>query len=567
MMDDKTATISAATSESARSGPFAPLAEPLFRRIWLASLFSNFGQLIQGVGAAWAMTQMTGRADMVALVQTATMAPLMVGAIPAGAIADMYDRRKIAMVALAICLCGASALTMLSVADMLTPSILLTFCFIVGFGTALFTPAWQASVSEQVKKQDLPAAVALNSISYNIARSFGPAIGGVLVAVAGVVSAFSFNTIAYVPLLLVMFLWQRKPETSRLPPEGMGRAIISGMRFIVHSPQIRTVCLRTLITALAGSSVAALMPLVARELLHGDASTYGLMLGTFGIGAVGGAMGLSGLRARVSNENILGMAALLIGVTAIGVGFSRSMPVTGLLLMGCGAGWMITIAVCNISVQISAPRWVTGRALAGFQASVTGGLAIGAWAWGDVAARYGTDIALIASGTVMICTIAARFWLRMPTLDDSADHSTPQVEDPTTKLELTGRSGPIVITLEYRVDKAQARDFYRAMQQVQLIRQRTGAYGWSIARDIADPEIWTERYHTPTWHDYLRQRGRITETELAITAYASAFHKGDEPPKIRRKLERPFGSVRWTEESPDMRTNIIAPVPQAGMGG
>ncbi|MDB5686699.1 MAG: transporter [Rhizorhabdus sp.] len=567
MMNDSAADTGAGIGESQRSGAFAPLAEPLFRRIWFASLFSNFGQLIQGVGAAWAMTQMTGRADMVALVQTATMAPLMLGAIPAGAIADMYDRRRIAMFALAICLCGASALTLLCVADLLTPSILLMFCFIVGIGTALFAPAWQASVGEQVKQKDLAAAVALNSISYNIARSFGPAIGGVLVAVAGVVSAFSFNTVAYVPLLLVMFLWQRKPERSRLPPEGLGRAIISGVRFIFHSPPIRTVCLRTMIIALAGSSVAALMPLVARVLLHGDASTYGLMLGSFGVGAVAGAMGISGLRARLSHENILGASALLMGVTMIGVGLSHSMILSSMMLVGGGAAWMISIAVCNISVQLSAPRWVTGRALAGFQASVTGGLAIGGWAWGSVAAHHGTDVALMISGAAMIATIAARFFLRAPALDDSADHSTPEVPDPEKKLKLTGRSGPIVITIEYRVDKAQARTFYGAMQQVQLIRQRTGAYGWSIARDISDPEIWTERYHTPTWHDYLRQRSRVTEAELAITARASAFHKGDQPPKIRRKLERPFGSVRWTDESPDARTDIISPVPQAGVGG
>jgi MFS family permease len=554
-----------AASVVARTGPFAPLKAPLFRNIWLGSLFSNFGQLIQGVGAAWAMTQMTGRADMVALVQTATMAPLMLGSIATGAIADMYDRRKVALFALTICLAGAACLTTLGAADLLTPAIILIFCFIVGLGTAMFQPSWQASVGEQVTQAELPAAVALNSISYNIARSFGPAIGGMLVAIAGAVAAFAFNAVAYIPLIVLMFLWRRKPEKARLPPEALGRAIITGVRFIFHSPPIRTVCGRTLLVALMGSSVSALMPLVAKELLHGEASVYGLMLGCFGIGAVAGATLIARLRAKFSSEKILFLAALLMGSMMIGVGFSQSKMLTGLLLFGAGSAWMIAIAICNISVQLSVPRWVTGRALAGFQASITGGLAIGSWGWGQIASAHGTDIALIVSGFAMIATISARYFLRMPVMDDDIDLNPLEVAEPEVNLNLTGRSGPIVISIDYRVEIGQARDFYRVMQEVQLIRQRTGGYGWSIARDIKDPELWTERYGTPTWHDYLRQRSRVTASEYDIVLKAQSFQKDEMPIVIRRKLERPFGSVRWTDESPDLGLKEgIATVPQAG---
>src|SRR3954463_16479665 len=216
----------------------APLRHSVFRRIWLASLLSNLGLLIQGVGAAWAMTQMASSADKVALVQTALMLPVMLISMPAGSIADMHDRRIVAMVALVISFTGATALTVLAWLNMITPNTLLAFCFVVGTGMALMGPAWQSSVSEQVPPENLPAAVALNGISFNIARSFGPAIGGIIVATSGAVAAFAVNAVLYLPLLLVLFLWNRTHEPSRLPRERLNRAIVSGVRYIANSPSI-----------------------------------------------------------------------------------------------------------------------------------------------------------------------------------------------------------------------------------------------------------------------------------------------------------------------------------------
>ena len=274
----------------------APLRHSVFRRIWLASLLSNLGLLIQGVGAAWAMTQMTSTANKVALVQTALMLPIMLISMPAGAIADMHDRRVVALVSLLISLTGASALTVLAWLNLVTPNTLLLFCFIVGTGMALMGPAWQASVSEQVPPETLPAAVALNGISYNIARSFGPAIGGIIVATSGAVAAFAVNAVLYLPLLTVLFLWNRIHEPSRLPRERLNRAMVSGVRYITNSPAIKIVLTRTLVTGIIGGSVSALMPLIARDLLHGGAQTYGVMLGAFGMGAVIGALNIGTVR-------------------------------------------------------------------------------------------------------------------------------------------------------------------------------------------------------------------------------------------------------------------------------
>lgn len=544
-----------------RVGTFDPLRHGLFRRIWTASLFSNFGQLIQGVGAAWAMTQLTRRADMVALVQSATFAPLMLLSLFAGAIADSYDRRKIALFALCTALVGAVGLSLITVLDWLTPAWILFFCFIVGTGTALFGPAWQSSVGEQVPARELPQAIALNSISYNIARSFGPAIGGLLVALVGVLAAFVFNALAYIPLIIVMFFWRRLPETSRLPPEALGRAVISGTRYVVYSPPIRAVLIRTLLISFAGVAASALMPLVARELLHGGAGLYGVLLGCFGGGAVLGALFLTAIKERMSDERAVSLASIGMGLCMVGTGLSGNELLTGALVMGAGAGWMISMALCNINIQMSSPRWVTGRALAACVTSICAGMTVGGWAWGMLAAADGTGFALVAAGVALVLTIAAGLVWRMPAVEEQRDRDTPLIE-PETNLDLNGRSGPIVVTIEYRVPIDQARAFYTAMMPMESIRHRTGGYGWSISRDVGDPEVWTERYHTPTWHDYLRQRERLTAADLETWQKAIDFHQDVDPIRVRRKLERPYGSVRWREDVPDR--GIIVPIPSPG---
>src|ERR1700744_3787809 len=358
-------------------GITAPLRHSLFRRIWLASLLSNLGLLIQGVGAAWAMTQMASSADRVALVQTALMLPVMLIAMPAGAIADMFDRRIVALVSLSIALTGATLLTVLTWFGLINPQILLALCFVVGSGNALFGPAWQASVSEQVPTETLPSAVALNGISYNIARSFGPAIGGVVVAAAGAVAAFAANAVLYLPLLVVLFRWRRVTAPSRLPRERLNRAMVSGVRYIANSPSIRIVLARTFVTGILGGSVSALMPLVARDLLHGGAQAYGIMLGAFGMGAVIGALNIGEVRKRMTGEAAVRACALSMGGAIAAVALSREPVITAAALVVAGASWMLAVALFNIGVQVFAPRWVAGRSLAAFQASISGGIALG----------------------------------------------------------------------------------------------------------------------------------------------------------------------------------------------
>jgi len=557
MADD---TITAPPKGSPRANSLAvPLRIPLFRRIWFASLASNLGLLIQGVGSAWTMTQLTSQTDKVALVQTALMLPVMFMAMPAGAIADMFDRRKVGLVALCISLTGATTLTILSVLHLLSPWLILSLCFVIGSGMSLFSPAWQSSVAEQVPASALPQAIALNSISYNIARSFGPAIGGIIVATAGSVAAFGANAILYLPLIGVMLLWRRVSEPPRLPPERFGRALMSGVRYIAHSPRLRVAVGRAFVTGFAGASVSALMPIVARDLLGGQAQIYGLILGAFGLGAVVGAVFVPRVRARLSGEGGMVLSAAVMAACILVEAFSRYVPLTALALVIAGAMWMVAITSLNVAVQLSVPRWVAGRALAAYQASVSGGLAIGSWLWGNIAQDHGVVVALAASASALLLTILLGRWRPLATVEP-LDLSTLDLDEPATALAVTPRSGPIVVEIEYIVDPDNARIFYELMQRVRLTRHRNGAYDWSISRDLGDTRLWTERFTCPTWLDYLRMRSRMTMVERDLQKRASDLHVGDGPVAVRRMLERPFGSVRWHADSPDRGLHDVLPI-------
>ena len=536
-------------SDKAKSGLLAPLREPTFRMIWSASLLGNFGQLILGVGAAWEMTRLTNSASMVALVQTAMMLPLMVVALPAGAIADMFDRRKIAMSGLGVSIAAASLLTVLAMTGHGTPWLILAFCSLIGTGVALYSPAWQASVSEQVSPEHLPAAISLSSISYNLARSFGPAIGGLIVIAAG--------ALLYVPLLLAFFLWNRRHLPSRLPPERIGRAIHSGVRYARHARPIRTVLIRAFLYGLAGATSTALAPLIARDLLHGNAGTYGLLLGFGGGGAVIGAMLVGTFRARFGTENATRILGLASGGAVAVSGYSHSLSLTCAALFVAGGANILTIALFNIAVQLAAPRWVTARALSLFSSALTGGIAIGAACWGMAANSGGLQPALYASGALL--AVLPLVGLVLPLAETSKDEVelVELANEPEVGMPLTLRSGPVVIEIDYDIAADDARAFYDAMRRVQRTRLRNGGFNWSLSRDIADPAVWTERFQCPTWGDYLRMRDRFTQTDLELHKISRAFHRGAGELRIRRKLERPFGSVRWQQDSPDPRQDGV----------
>ena len=542
-----------------RPGIMVPLQEKVFRRIWISSLFSNLAQQMQTVAAAWTMLQITHKAELVAMVQTASMLPIMLLAITAGAIADMYDRRRVALAALFMCVSGTGLLAFVAATGLISPPLILLCCFIAGSGISLYSPAWQASAVEIVGARSLAAAVALYALSANAARSVGPALGGIIIAASGTVAAFTVNLFLYIPIIVALFLWKRQAAPPRLPPERLDRAMLAGLRYVRRSPPIRRVILRSLVTSTGVAAVYSMTPLVARNILGGGPGTYGLLLGAFGVGAVAFGLTITRARERFSSETIVRFCSLLLGGAILIVAYSPYVALTVLAMTGAGGAWMVAVSTFNVSVQLGSPRWVSGRALATFQAMVSGGMAGGALLWGHLAEAYGVPTALSIAGILMVLSPLLGTALRMPDAA-LAEAAPPSSSDPVIKMALTGRSGPVVMEIEYRVTGEDARAFYHAMRDVHRSRERNGAFDVTLARDISDPELWVERFHYPTWHDYLRARDRPTVDDRALSDRALVFHTGTEPPRVRRMLERPTGSVRWREDALDPGETISVPV-------
>lgn len=543
------------------SATFASLRYPLFRRVWTASLISNLGHLMLGVGAAWEMARIAPSAQMVALVQTAMMLPLMLVSVPAGAVADMFDRRRIALWGLAISMVSAAALTAMAAAGLLTPWPLLGFCVLIGSGVALYSPSWQASISEQVPPAAVPGAIALGTISYNVGRSFGPAIGGFVLVAVGAQGLFALNMLFYAPLFLAFLLWRRAPVASRLPPERIDRAVMSGVRYAFRARLLRNSLARAAVLGLATAGATALAPLVARDLLGGNAALFGLLLGSGGAGAVLGALFVAPLRQRFAPEQAIALAALVSAAGTATIALSSNAILSCVAMLFIGAANILVVALLNVGVQLGAPRWVMGRALSLFSASLTGGIALGSWLWGEVAAHGSLATSLLVCAAVLL--VSPLLGLLMPIETASASDAAEAVieGEPNVALALDWRSGPVAIEIAYDVDPDQARDFHVLMARMQDARLQRGAYGWTLQRDIADPAIWIERYHCPTWGDYLRMRSRFTETEQALQHQADAFHRGPRGNgRVRRLLERPVGSVRFRADSPTGGPDPVGPL-------
>ncbi len=524
----------------------SPFRHPVFRNIWLANLLSNFGGLIQSVGAAWLMLEMTQQADMVALVQTSIALPVVLFSLLGGAIADSLDRRRIMLSAQIFMLLVSIVLAVIAWQNLLTPWLLLAFTFLIGCGGSFNAPAWQASVQEMVPRAQLPAAVALNSMGFNLARSTGPAIGGAIVAAAGAATAFAVNAFSYLGVIAVLWRWRPPQEPRLLPRERLASAMAAGLRYVLLSPSIRTVLMRSVVFGLGAGAVLALLPLIAARLVKGGPLVYGLLLGAFGFGAVLAALGSTQLRARFATESIVRGAsvgaALALAITAISSGISLA----ALAMLGAGAGWVLALSTFNVTVQLSAPRWVVARVLALYQMAAFGGLASGSWLWGWVAEARGVDTALLAASGALLAS-AAMGWL-LP-LEPSAERDLDPLRlyrEPETAVPVAPRTGPVIITVEWIIDEADIVAFLTAMAERRRIRRRDGAHRWTLLRDLHEPRIWIERYKTATWLDYLRHNSRITRDDAVVPERLRALHRGDGPPKVRRMIERPTNRLPWS---------------------
>ena len=521
----------------------SPLGIPIFRAIWLASLSSNFGGLVQAVGASWLMTTLSENPRDVALVQASTAAPIMCFALFAGAVADNMDRRRVMLAAQCYMVLVSAALALAAFLGLLAPWSLLLFTFALGCGVAMNNPAWQASVGDMVPRAALPGAVALNSMGFNLARSVGPAVGGLIVAAAGAAAAFAVNALSYLGLIAVLWRWRPEPRPRALPPERLDLAMGAGLRYVAMSPNIRVVLWRGALFGAAAAALPALMPLVARDLVGGGALAYGVLFGAFGAGAVGGALLSGRLRRRLSPEGIVRAATAALVLGGLGTAASRALPLTLPPLMLAGAGWVLALSTFNVSVQLSTPRWVVARALSLYQMATFGGMTAGAALFGILADARGVAAALAAAAAFQAFGGLAGLLRPLPRSGEDDLAPLNRFREPETALRLDRRSGPIVVQIEHRVAEANAGAFLGVMNERRRISLRDGARRWTLLRDVEDPELWIERYHVPTWLEYVRDAGRRTQADAENFERVRALHIDRHPPRVHRLIERPVGSV------------------------
>jgi MFS family permease len=509
-----------------------------FRSLWIAALASNFGGLVQSVGAAWLMTSLSASQHMVALVQGAVALPIVIFSLLAGVFADNFDRRRVMLIAQSFMFVVSVILTCMAFAGLLSPWLLLGLTFLIGCGTALHNPSWQATMGDIVSREELPSAVSLNSMGFNLMRCIGPAAGGAIVAAAGVASAFAINALSYVAIILTLFRWEAPIRDTHLPREPMGSAFAAGLRYVAMSPNLLRVILRGFWFGLSAIALLALLPVVVRETLNSNAIVYGILLGCFGMGAVAGAILNARLRAWLNNETIAKGAFIGYAISCAVLAFSAQTVVSGAALIVTGACWVLALSMFNVTVQLSTPRWVIGRALALYQTGTFGGMAAGSLIWGALAEWAGLDTALLGASVLLV--IGALIGLPFPLPEFGGLNLDPlnRFREPTTRFDLDYRSGPVIIMVDYEIAQNDVHEFLDIMSQRRRIRIRDGAQQWALLRDLHQPEHWIESYHVPTWGEYVRHNERRTKADADLFTRLGNLHCGSGSPNVRRMIER-----------------------------
>lgn len=475
---------------------------------------------------------------MVALVQGSVALPIMIFSLLAGVFADNFDRRRVMLIAQAFMFGVSVILTFMAFEGWLSPWLLLAFTFLIGCGTALHNPSWQATMGDIVSREELPSAVSLNSMGFNLMRSIGPAAGGAIVAVAGAAAAFAVNAFSYVAIILALLRWKAPPRDTHLPREPMGSAFAAGLRYVAMSPNLQRVILRGFWFGLAAIALLALLPLIVRETLKETALVYGVMLGCFGFGAVFGALLNARLREGFRNEAIARGAFLLFAVSCTILAFSTDVILSGAALMLTGACWVLALSMFNVTIQLSTPRWVVGRVLALYQTGTFGGMAAGSLIWGVVAERAGPDTALLGASFLLVT--GALIGLRLPLPEFSGLNLDPlnRFKEPVTQFDLNYRSGPVMVMVDYQIAQNDVAKFLAAMRQRRRVRIRDGAQQWALLRDLHEPEHWSESYHMPTWGEYVRHNERRTNADAELSEILRCLHRGPKSPVVHRMIER-----------------------------
>jgi len=496
---------------------------------------SNVGTWVQGVGEKWLMAELTRSPLLMSLIETGATLPMLILSMPGGAIADIVDRRRMLLLTQTWMLLAASAMAILSALHMVTPGVLITMSLLLGVGAALNAPAWQASVPDLVPKDQIAAGVALNSAGFNVSRALGPALGGLVVGWFGATWAFTLNAISFIGVLVVLKSWKRPPVTTDLPAERFSAAMKVGLRYTRHRTALQVILLRGGGFVFFGGPVFSLLPTLAIHHLHLSSSSFGLLLGCTGVGAVSATLILPAVRARISPNQLLAAATATFAAGLLVLAFVVHVIPVAVTLFVCGAGWLSVLSTCNTGVQLSVPSWVRARAL-GVYITVWGGtMAGGAAFWGWVGEHWGIHTAFAAAGTGMLLMLAATARLKIQALHEPMDLSPHRLK-PHAPESIHPDEGPILTVLEYRLLEDRKAAFQEAMREVRRIRIRDGAVRWSLFLDLVPPEPgqlrFVESFLSSSWGEHLRQHHRATVEDRAV--FRKAYGLGMEArPRIR----------------------------------
>ena len=510
---------------------WAPLHNTVFRMLWFASLASNIGTWMQTVGAQWLLVDQPNAPTLVALVQTATTLPVFLLAMPAGVLADTFDRRFLLVAVQAFQVVVGLVLAVATAAGVMQPPLLLLLTFALGAGSTLTVPAWQALIQDIVPRAQLHSASVLGSMNVNLARAVGPAVAGLLIARAGPAAVFALNAATFGVFGLTLYL--TRPAAASRPadqPERFLAALRAGQRFVRHSPIGHRIMVRTALFVVPASALWALLPLVASRQLRTDASGYGLLLAALGLGAVLGAFLLPRLAAYLSRNRMLFVTTMAYAGTMVVLALVRNMPLVLLALVPAGVAWISVMSGVNAAMQVYLPGWVRARALSAFLIVMSGGQAVGSALWGVMAQGLGLVPTFLAAAALMAAGAVTIRWL--PMTDTAAVDRDPAVYWPEPHLELDPDCGtPVSVEMVYDVPPENQDEFLRAMRWVRRSRLRTGATSWTLYRAGEDPDRFVETYTVPSWEEHLRQHtGRLTGADRDREQRAWSLATG--PPQI-----------------------------------
>jgi MFS family permease len=566
VVDVQTGTQPSPPAREAEQDAWAPLRRPWFRALWIAQFVANTGTWAQTVGAQWLMGDLGGTALQIALVQTAATLPVFVLVIPAGALGDVVDRRRLLLLSQTLMLLAAGALAALTAAGAVTPDRLLALTALLAVGQALAAPCFQAVQPELVPREELPQAALLNGANANVARAVGPAIGGLLIALAGPAAAFALNSVSFVGVLAVLYRWPR-PRTERpLGTEPIGQAIRAGVRYVRSAPAFSSVLVRSALFMVFASGLWALLPALARGPMRLGPNGYGGLLAAVGFGAILGTAVLPWFRARRGSGGVVAVATLMYAAAVAVVGHHSSTAAVVAALVLAGLSWIAVQSTLNAAAQLLLPTWARARALAYFQLVFMGGQALGALAWGAVADTLGLTAAFLvpAGGLVLTAVLGL---LQVPLRSDhDVRHSELPWPQPPAALEWAPDAGPVLVTLEWRVRGSEVPEFLGLMRGLGRARRRTGAALWGVFQDAEDPELFLETFTVTTWHEHLRQHvERGTVADAVLEERARAYLAGGTGPVVRHLVWAYSVSVARADIEPDVLPHAHPePVPTAG---